>query len=121
MIDLYGRLPYGVKVQIKATNCIDGINTLNFIDLNSFIKNRPRDEDWYDVVTSIKPYLRPMSSMTDEERAERIELLWELERHINEVVTYKYQNWLNKHHFDYRGLIPMGLAIAVTKENNLYE
>ena len=30
-------------------------------------------------------------------------------------------DWLNKHYFDYRGLIPMGLAIEVTKENNPYE
>ena len=30
-------------------------------------------------------------------------------------------DWLNKNHFDYRGLIPMDLAIAVTKENNPYK
>ena len=58
-----------------------------------------------------KPYLRPMYSMTDEERSERIGLLWELEGHINEDVTYKYQDWLNAHHLDYRGLIPKGLAL----------
>ena len=30
-------------------------------------------------------------------------------------------NWLNAHHFDYRGLIPKGLAIEVTEDNNLYK
>ena len=30
-------------------------------------------------------------------------------------------DWLNKHHFDYRGLIPLGLAIEVTEENNPYK
>jgi len=30
-------------------------------------------------------------------------------------------DWLNKNHFDYRGLIPLGLAIEVTKENNPYD
>ena len=68
-----------------------------------------------------RPYLRSMSSMTDKERAEKIGLLWEFEGHINEDVTYKYQDWLNVHHFDYRGLIPMGLAIEVTEENNPYK
>ena len=62
-----------------------------------------------------------MSSMTKEERAERTALLYELEGHIDEDVTYKYQDWLNAHHFDYRGLVPIGLAIAITKENNPYE
>ena len=66
--DLCARLPYGVKVQIKATNCIDGIYTLNPIDLYSFIEDSPRDINWYDVVMSIRPYLRPMSSMTEEEK-----------------------------------------------------
>ena len=37
----------------------------------------------------------------------------------NEVA--KFMDWLNAHHFDYRGLIPMGLAIEVTKENNPYK
>ena len=62
-----------------------------------------------------KPYLRPMSSMTDEERAERISILYELEGHIEEDVTYKYQDWLNTHHLDYRGLIPKGLAVEATE------
>ena len=42
--------------------------------------------------------------------------LYELEGHIEEDVTYKYQDWLNAHHLDYRGLIPMGLAIEAPKD-----
>ena len=53
--------------------------------------------------------------MTDEERAERISILYELEGHIEEDVTYKYQEWLNAHHLDYRGLIPKGLAVEATE------
>ena len=59
--------------------------------------------------------------MTQEEKAERIGLLQEFEGHINEDITYKYQDWLNAHHLDYRELIPMGLAIEVTEENNPYK
>ena len=36
-------------------------------------------------------------------------------------IQSKYLDWLNAHHFDYRGLIPKGLAIEVTKKNNPYE
>ena len=34
---------------------------------------------------------------------------------------YNPVDWLNAHHFDYRGLIPMGLAIEVIEENNPYK
>lgn len=122
LIDLCARLPYGVKAQIKATNCIDGINTLDLIDLNSFIKERPRDEDWYDVVTSIKPYLRPMSSMTEEEKVEYCDLqaMFLLSSQYPVTDGYALFDWLNAHHFDYRGLIPRGLAIS-TEEFNPYK
>ena len=86
----------------------------------------------------IKPYLRPMSSMTEEEAMEvaRIRGLKDIlsvslkENYIfvelddgvfgselctiwfNEMVTsIEMLDWLNSHHFDYRGLIPMGLAL----------
>ena len=59
--------------------------------------------DWYDV-SLFKPYLRPMSSMTDEEG-----------RHYNCLLTTgqydKLVDWLNKEMLDYRFLIPEGLAL----------
>ena len=123
--DLCARLPYNVMVDYES--CIYILNEIDPAckDIN-YIIVRLQDVERLMcaknvMIENIKPYLRPMSSMTEEERAERIGLLYELEGHINEDVTYKYQDWLNKHHFDYRGLIPMGLAIAVTKENNPYE
>lgn len=123
--DLCARLPYGVICNDNR----HGISRVTNIDItpDDIEHKKPKvvlyyfDFDECGGLENCKPYLRPMSSMTSEERAERIELLWELEGHINEDVTYKYQDWLNKHYFDYRGLIPMGLAIAVTKENNPYE
>ena len=73
------------------------------------------------------PYLRPMSNMTEEEKKEFIDAVtWEANGkfYIDECedITFyqeKY-DWLNAHHFDYRGLIEKGLAIEVTKENNPY-
>lgn len=88
----------------------------------------------------VKPFLRPMSSMTEEEFKElttitelqydQLELRdWgngckTLEFYLSEIPHYcviKVFDWLNSHHFDYRGLIEKGLAIAVTEENNPYK
>lgn len=65
------------------------------------------------MIENIKPYLRPMSSMTEDEEEEY--------RKINLFGTHwGFVDWCNKKHFDYRGLIPLDLAIEVTKENNPY-
>ena len=65
-----------------------------------------------------KPYLRSMSSMTDEEK-----LMYEGLMIGTDNVSYILDviDWLNKNHFDYRGLIEKGLAVKVTKENNPYK
>ena len=62
----------------------------------------------------IKPYLRPMSSMTVEEGMEYYGLCHSEEdsySHLYYYDTMESIDWLNAHHFDYRGLIEMGLAI----------
>ena len=76
-------------------------------------------------IEEVKPYLRPMSSMNDEEIKEFTSI------HENVFVAGKniYTailgidsiNWLLEHHFDFMGLIPKGLAIEVTENNNPYE
>lgn len=74
-------------------------------------------------IENTKVYLRSMSSMTEEERIESLNYAWEDDygrlASYNENIT-KYIDWLNAHHFDYRGLIERGLAIEVTEENNPY-
>ena len=74
----------------------------------------------------VKPYLRPMSSMTEEEMK-----VFQAFHCVDGWHPYFYQqmcnlpnlenmfNWLNKHHFDYRGLIPMGLALEAPE--NMYK
>ena len=71
-----------------------------------------------------------MSSMTEEECIElgnikaTIENISEVIPNVPyyiEVACSKQIDWLNSNHFDYRGLIEKGLAIAVTKENNPYK
>ena len=98
--DLCARLPYGVMVHFEGWNP----EKLSEVNLNI---------DVYNGMGGLPiPYLRLMSSMTDEERLQAIEL--------NFIDLVGYIDWLNEHHFDYRGLIEKGLAIAVTDENNPY-
>lgn len=55
-----------------------------------------------------KPYLRPMSSITEKEKQERYKF-----SAFNNIEVF---DWYNAHHFDYRGLILMGLALPAPEE-----
>lgn len=61
-----------------------------------------------------KPYLFPMSSMTEKEK-----LIYEGLMIGTDNISYMLDviDWLNTHHFDYRGLIEKGLAIDATNLN----
>ena len=112
--DLCGRLPYGVKIELTWWVMGEGtcINTALEPD---HIEQLLNDEDGD---TEIKPYLRPMSSMTEEQEEEYNDLnSYELGcfPHTEDALDY-----LIKNYFDYRGLIPMGLAIDATNLN-IYE
>ena len=114
--DLCGRLPYGVKIDViyskdsgsslRARLCFEGINILNTDILGIFLQSE----------IYIKPYLFPLSSMTEEQKRD---YQYITERWMNDP-TYTISDsfdWLHKNHFDYRGLIPMGLAIDCTNLN----
>ena len=122
--DLCGRLLYGVKAYIKNWSKLDrkyyeGIYTVESIDpsLNTIVADSERssvevivgDDDY-----EIKPYLRPMSNMTEEEK-----LMYEGLMIGTDNIPYMLDviDWLNSHHFDYRGLIEKGLAIDATGLN----
>ena len=119
--DLCARIPYRTLVQLnpgaynKPETCI-----LTGVDGEEIYLNVDSDPFRID---HIKPYLRPMSSMTEEERRYLLEELGfdeDLENvELNDFGSYVYRNvnvlplfdWLNAHHFDYRGLIEKGLAL----------
>jgi len=138
--DLSARLPYHVKCKIWLK---DGTTEEGLLDLQHNYNDVLRDAFYYDKIVDIKPYLRPMSRMTKEEKL-HIKLNYHFYYHdeildnINifeaggyydrdgnydppceyreiEHVTIKevieFVNWLNAHHFDYRGLIEKGLAL----------
>ena len=99
--DLCARLPYGVKV--KTTYLSFAEDKLETKDINLNYYNAGYLDNH---LIEIKPYLRPMSNMTEEE-----EKLWQ----TRESGFGKDVDFLNARHFDYRGLIPMGLALEATE------
>lgn len=124
--DLCARLPYNVKVKVECGDIPYAPTILSKLD----IKRKVALFNFEVRIENCKPYLRPMSSMTEEECVELDNIEATIENiskvipnipyHI-EVVSSKQIDWLNAHHFDHRNLIERGLAIAVTEENNPYE
>lgn len=129
LIDLCARLPHGVKVQSVGENKILGLADLFNSDL--FLP---------------KPYLRPMSSMTEEDAFEMFNVIYpnitpltfeslndgikftgtnkegdylRIVLLFNKVYSLEQIDWLNAHHFDYRGLIEKGLALEAPED--MYE
>ena len=106
--DLCARLPYGVKCSFGVDDAIYEISGINptccgaseiqATHIKSGINGDFR-------LNSCKPYLFPMSSMTEEQKEDMIKSSCGIGSDKNVF------DWYNKNHFDYRGLIPMGLAI----------
>ena len=98
--------PYMVIVQYKGHNTIIKNKILTGSDLDCNI-------EYY------KPYLRSMSSMTEEERKE-YKVLTDCSDYPYFNTSYNVIEWLLKNHFDFMGLIPKGLAIEINNKNNPY-
>lgn len=110
--DLCARLPYGVKVQYLSQQIplkILSINP-NGVTWATGDKGYPFEVDWKDC----KPYLFPMSSMTAEQNLEYLRTCRGGNAGVPTLASF---DWCDKNHFDYRGLIPMGLANDATGLN----
>lgn len=128
--DICARLPYGVKASYygveeerETWDKIEGI-TLDE-DFGGYV-----DIGQYSLpIERIKPYLFPMSSMTDEQK-KYISNKWGINEEFDFEIdsnwgeyfvelgdTVDFINWLNKNHFDIYGLIPMGIALDATNLN----
>lgn len=99
--DICARLPYGVKYQDRIEG---GIHILSLGIIHHYER--------------FIPYLRSMSSMTEEEVKEYKAfhcVAYEHTHFYPQFCTVKNElnmfDWLNAHHFDYRGLIGKGLAL----------
>ena len=135
--DLCTRLPYGVKCYEFCYDDDDVIvNTVETLECiyPSTMEYKYKDIDAKHNIERIKPYLRPMSSMTEEEKEELKDVctmyrtifhndpcstreyfgigVFNISRYGTEFETnYEAIDLFNSHHLDYRGLIPMGLAL----------
>ena len=118
--DLCARLPYGVKIK-TSYNKMDEPIELRFVNPrnesfaigSSFTLISGLDFDTYEC----KPYLFPMSSMTKEQYDEFTDMGYSVTERWWSMANYHQIKWLNKNHFDYRGLIEKGLAIDATNLN----
>ena len=115
--DLCGRLPYGVKVRINTKN--NHYNAIVCEITRNYICVEGGGETCFSHGT-YKPYLRPMSSMTEEEHDYYNNNLITNAITICEEKLSDYLEFMHSHHIDYRGLIPMGLGIDCTGLN-IYE
>lgn len=129
--DLCARLPYGVKIFHEITDETGNIHTYDGYTLYELSNDGQHitllnHDDKHgvcevDVECGVfKPYLRPMSSMTEEEINEFHKLRF---IHVNYglkplqcVLSVNEIDWLNAHHFDYRDLIEKGIAIEALKD-----
>ena len=115
--DLCARLPYSTRVKVWLK---DGTTEEGALDLEHNYGDVLRDAFYYDKIVKIKPFLFPLSSMTEEEKEEYCQLqqrvIYNSKGVINEDVT-KYINWCYKKHFHINNLIPMELAIDATGLN----
>lgn len=110
--DLCSRLPYGVKCRYQH---IQYIENSKIIDINMF--GRVNVDGHVKDICDVKPYLFPLSSMSEEQK-EEYDLICSMSMFdMSESDAVKLIDWLNKNHFDYRGLIPMELAIDATGLN----
>ena len=140
--DLSSRLPYNVICQVEFR---EGGKYNSKVMLLSGIFT---DEAYFTAKggsiysNEYKPYLFPLSSMTEEQEKEIQEIVgnsddaciirktYGLELWLNSIDTdptiwvdtiFEVQDYLNKNHFDYRCLIEKGLAIEITEKNNPYK
>ena len=124
--DLCARLPYRVIAYASEINK-NGIITDVNVPYNMINLTVDNNSGKYELVPlfDIRPYLRPMSSMTDEERlyfhrnSGRVQILVDEEKLITKPFygyTIHLFDWLNVHYFDYRNLIGKGLALEAPEE-----
>ena len=124
--DLCARLSYGVKAsyygaeeECEIWDEVEGIVN-DYVEIGQY--SLP--------IEAVKPYLFPLSSMTEEQKEEynsecKKDLKTLLEAVLNRTYTktrietplYYGIDWLNKNHFDYRGLIEKSLALDATGLN----
>ena len=115
--DLCTRLPYREKFKVKYQE-----DTWRVLVIYKYGKIYVIGAGGYPIevnLTDCQPYLFPLSSMTEEQKMFLKQQNWCIATSTSGTVetTVEGIDWLNKNHFDYRGLIEKGLAIDATGLN----
>ena len=135
--DLCARLPYGVKLGFYAS-AIKQTHICTLLGLepqeDEPVIAKTENGSFYMLAGNVKPYLFPLSSMTEEQKQEFLSVAgYEIreedcgrhtETYYYDMVGHEHNfypncdaiDWLNAHHFDYRGLIEKGLALDATEK-----
>jgi hypothetical protein len=117
--DLCARLPYGVIIEHEGNlSILDAIFMCDSISVSSTSMDKKLSYNL--ALDEFKPYLFPLSSMTEEQKEEYCQLqqkiIYNSYGPVN-VDIINYINWCYKNHIDINGLIPMDLAIDATDKN----
>ena len=117
--DLSARLLYGVKFPMMCWDDKIGetIRPVTLYSINQDGYCRVSEDDYSPYIDEVKPYLFPLSSMTEEQRKIYHELIGGMFGTSALIHFEVLEEFFHKNHFDYRGLIPMGLAEDATGKN----
>ena len=116
--DLCARLPYGVKVRYSSTKEFITCNLQSVNPIYNIVDLWSKKGCFNPVhISKIKPYLFPLSSITEEQSRIYHELIKGMFGTSALINIEEFVDWCNKNHFDYRGLIPKGLALDATGLN----
>ena len=136
--DLSARLPYAVTVEHTSgfRGTLHDMTVHHMYDDNDNVYDAICYTDFFGDEDSIyieyfKPYLFPLSSMTEAQQEEfdriyaddmqvvanNLKNRLDGKPYETNLGHYRHIDWLNANHFDYRGLIPKGLAIDATGKN----
>lgn len=114
LIDISARLSYSVIGRHREKD-----EYIATITPEGAFQNRSYN-GWFDIET-FKPYLRSMSNMTKTEYEEYTDIKESASNILGRYKQIDKFDWLNSHHFDYRGLIEKNLAIEVDEDDNPYK
>ena len=131
--DLCARLPYGVKCNVGDDKPYT-LSRIEIDDKNGHLLDFKEKKDGLDMqvyLSEVKPYLFPLSSMTDKQREELYKIGWYLDEdkiyscfrnyddanYQTHIDGFELINWCYKNHFDINGRILMGLANDATGLN----